>query len=114
MRLDKFLAADEHAARSTAGIVDAALIGSEHLNQHAYHARRRIELPAAFALGAGEARQKVLVHAAERVLGSVGGAAQCNVAHQIDNLSEALLIEAGAAEIFRQHALQRWIVALDR
>src|SRR5437660_9326691 len=106
MRLDKFLAADEHAARPAAGVVDAALVGREHLDQDAHHARRCIELPAAFALGASEACEEVFVHTAEHILGSVGSAAQCNVAYQVNDLSEALLIEARAAEIFRKHALQ--------
>jgi hypothetical protein len=112
--LDELLAANEHAARAAAGVVDAAFVGREHLDQYAHHARRRVELSAALALGAGEAREEILIHAAEHVLGAVGCAAQCNVAHQVDDLPEPLLVEACAAEVFRQHALERWVVAFDR
>ena len=111
--LDELLAADEHAARAAAGVVDAALVGREHLDQHAHHARGRVELAAALALGAGEAREEVLVDAAERVLGAVGGAAEGDVADQVDELAEALLVEAGAGVVLRQHALERGVVALD-
>ena len=51
--------------------------------------------------------------AAERVLGAVGSAAQRDVAHQVDDLSEPLFVEAGAAEVLRQHALERRVVAFD-
>ena len=44
----------------------------------------------------------------------VGGAAERDVTHQIDDLTEALLVETGAAEIPRQHALERRVVPLDR
>ena len=72
MRLDELLAADEHAARAAAGIVDAALVGREHFHQHAHHPRGRVELAAALALGAGEAREEVFVDAAKGVLGALG------------------------------------------
>jgi hypothetical protein len=58
-------------------------------------------LPSALAKRA----QEVFVDAAERVLGAVGFAAQGDVAHQVDDLAEALLVEAGAAEVLGQHAL---------
>ena len=45
--LDELLALHEHAARAAAGVVDAALVGREHLDQHAHHVRRRVELAAA-------------------------------------------------------------------
>ncbi len=122
--LDELLAADEHAARAAAGVVDAALVGGEHLDQHAHHARGRVELPAALAFGAGEAGEEVFVDAAEGVLGAVyplprplsrkrarGG--KCDVAHQVDDLAEALLVEAGAGVVLGQHALERGVVALD-
>ena len=111
--LDELLALHEHAARAAAGVVDAALVGREHLDQHAHHARGRVELAAALALGAGEVGEEVLVDAAERVLGAVGGAAERDVADQVDELAEALLVEAGAGVVLGQHALERGVVALD-
>jgi hypothetical protein len=54
--LNELLARDEHATRTAAGVVDAALVGCEHLDQHAHDARRSVELAALLALGAGELR----------------------------------------------------------
>ena len=87
----------EHAARAAAGVVDAALVGREHLDQHAHDAGRRVELAALLALGAGELGEEVLVDAAEDVLGAVGRAAEADVADQVDELAEPLLVEAGRA-----------------
>ncbi len=114
MRLDEFLGADEHAARAAAGIVDAALVRREHLDQHAHHVARRIELAALLAFGAGELREEVFVDLAEDVLGAVGRAAEADIAHQVDELAQALLVEAGPGVVLGQHALQRRVVALDR
>src|SRR5437660_838819 len=81
-------------------VVDAPLVGREHLDQHADDMRRRVELAAALALRAGEAGKEILIDAAECVLGAVSGAAERDVADQIDDLAEPHLVEAGAGEIF--------------
>ena len=75
--------------------------------------RRRVELAAALALGAGEPREEVLVDPAQGVLGAVGRAAERDVADQVDELTEPLLVEAGPAEVLGQHALEGGVVALD-
>jgi hypothetical protein len=103
--LDELLALHEHAARAAAGVVDAALVRGEHLDQHAHHVRGRVELAAALALGAGEAREEVLVHAAERVARAVGRAAERDVADQVDDLAQALLVETRPGVVLGQHAL---------
>ena len=41
------------------------------------------------------------------------GAAERDVADQVDELAEALLVEAGAGVVLGQHALERGVVALD-
>ena len=97
MRFDELLALHEHAARAAAGVEDAALVRREHLDQHADDVRRRVELAALLALGAGELREEVLVDAAENVLGAVSSSAEPDVADQVDELAEALLVEAGRA-----------------
>ncbi len=51
---DEFFRLHEHAAGTAAGIVDAAFLGSEHLDEEADDALRGVELAALFALGAGE------------------------------------------------------------
>ena len=61
VRLDELLALHEHAARAAAGVVDAALVGRQHLDQHPDHAAGRVELAALLALGAGELGEEVLV-----------------------------------------------------
>ena len=67
----------EHAAGAAAGVVDAALVRREHLDQHADDAAGRVELAALLALGAGELAEEVLVDAAEDVLGAARLVAQC-------------------------------------
>ena len=52
--LDKLLTTDEHAARSATWVIDTALVGRKHFNQHAHDAGWRIELPALLALCTGE------------------------------------------------------------
>ncbi len=66
--LNELLALHEHAARAAAGVVDAALVRGQHLDQQAHHAARRVELAALLALGAGELAEEVFVDAAEDVL----------------------------------------------
>ena len=107
VRLDEFLALHEHAAGAAAGVVDAALVGREHLDQHPDDTRRRVELAAVLALGAGELREEVFVDAAEDVLGAVRRSAKADVADQVDELAEPLLVEAGAGVVLGQHALER-------
>ena len=55
---DELLRLHEHAARAAAGIVDAAFVGREHLDQQADDALRGVELAAFLALGAGELARK--------------------------------------------------------
>ena len=97
----------EHAARAAARVVDAALVGREHLDEDPDDVGRRVELAALLALGARELGEEVLVDAAERVLGAVGGGAEGDVAHEVDELAEALLVEAGPGVVLGQHALER-------
>ena len=104
--LDELLALHEHAARAAAGVVDAALVRREHLDEDPDDVRRRVELAALLALGARELGEEVLVDAAERVLRAVGGGAERDVAHEVDELAEARLVEAGPGVVLGQHALE--------
>jgi ATP phosphoribosyltransferase len=61
-----------HAAGAAAGIVDAAFVGSEHLDEEADDALRSVKLAASLAFGTGELAEKVLVNAAEDVFRTVG------------------------------------------
>src|SRR4051812_37819883 len=114
MGLDEILALHKHAAGTAARVVYAALIGRQHFDQHADDVRRRIKLAATLALSASEARQKILIYATERILRTIRRRTERDVADQINNLTKSLLVEAGAGEVLRQYALERWVVALDR
>jgi hypothetical protein len=111
--LDELFAADEHAARAAARVVDAALVRREHLDQDPDDVRGRVELAALLAFGTGELGEEVLVDPTERVLGPVGGGAERDVADQVDELTEALLVETGPGVVLGQHTLERRVVALD-
>lgn len=113
MRFDELLALHKHSARSAAGIVDTALVGSKHLHQHAYDVRRSIELAALLALGAGKLREKIFIHAAKHVHRSICRAAKRDIADKIDELPEPLLVQTGTRIVLGQHALKRWIVAFN-
>ena len=96
--LDELFALDEHAAGAAAGVVDAALVRLDHLDQQPDDAARRVELAALLAFGAGELAEEVLVDAAEDVLGAVLLAAEADGADEVDQLAEtAALSSAGRA-----------------
>ena len=104
---------DEHARRATARVVDAAVVGLDHLDEGADDAAGRVELAALLALGAGELAEEVLVDAAEDVGGAGGGVADRDVADQVDELAERLLVEALAGVLLGEHVLEGGVVALD-
>ena len=115
---DEFFRLHEHAAGAAAGIVDAALVGGEHLDEAAHDAGRGVELAAVLALGAGEAGEEILVDAAEQIDGAVGrlalaGGGQADGADEVDEFAEAVLVEAGAGVVLGQDAFEARVVALD-
>jgi len=114
MRLDELLALNEHSARPAARVIDPALIGCQHLDEHAHDMGRRVKLAALLALGAGKLRQEVYVDLAKDVAGAVGQAAEADIADEIDQLAEPLLVEARTGIILRQDGFERGVVALDR
>src|SRR5262245_59240057 len=76
--------------------------------------RRRVELTALLALGTGELREEIFVDPPQDVFGSRLRVTEADVTDQVDELAEALLVEARASEVLRQHPLQGRVVALDR
>ena len=58
---------DEHAAGAAGGIVDAPLVGGEHLDKAAHHAGGGVELPAVLPLRTGEAGEEILIHPPEQI-----------------------------------------------
>ena len=111
--LHEALALHEHAARAAAGVVDAALVGLDHLDQQLDHAARRVELAAALALGAGEAPEEVLVDAPEDVLGATVFVAHGDGADEVDELAELRLVDVGARVVLAEHALELRVLPLD-
>jgi hypothetical protein len=111
---DEFLRLHEHAAGAAAGIVDAAFVGGEHLDEKADDALRGVELAAFLALGAGELAEEVLVDAAEDVLRAAGLVAHADRSDEVDELAQAVLVERRAGVFFREDAFQARVVALDR
>ena len=110
---DELLRLHEHAAGAAARIVDPAPVRRQHRHQQPHDAARGVELAALLALRAGELREEILVDAAQDVLGAILLVAQADVADQVNELAQALLVQPGMRVIFRQHALQRTVIALD-
>ncbi len=115
VRLDELLALHEHAARAAARVVDATLVGGKHLDQHPHHVRGRVELAAASCPRRWRnCERKYSYTRPSDVLRAIGSDAERDIADQVDDLAESLLVEAGTGEVFRQHALERGVIALDR
>ena len=103
----------EHAGRAAAGVVDAALVRLEHLDQQPHDAARREELAAELALGLGELAKEVLVDAAERVAGFGAIAPEADVGDQVDQPLHLLRRDAATGVVAQQLALEVRVVALD-
>ena len=68
MFLDEALALDEEAARAHGGIVNAPLVGLDHLDDERDDGFRREILAALFPLREGELAEEIFVNVAEDVL----------------------------------------------
>src|SRR5262249_27227472 len=111
--LDELFTADEHPARTAAGVVDAAFVRGQHFDENADDVRRRVELTAFLTLGACELGKKILVYTTKNVLGTRCRAAKTNITDQIDELTESLLVQTRSCIVLWQDALERWIVPFD-
>src|SRR5213593_2781335 len=60
------------------------------------------ELSALLAFGACELGEEVFVDTAENILGAIGGAAQSDIADEIDELAKPLLVQTWRCVILRQ------------
>jgi hypothetical protein len=115
---DEFFRLHEHAAGAAGGVVDAALVGGEHLDEAAHNAGRGVELAAILALGAGEAGEEILIHATEQIDGAVSllalaGGGEADGGDEVDEFAKAVFVEAGAGVVLGQDALEARVVALD-
>jgi hypothetical protein len=91
---DEALGLDEHPAGAATGVEGATFVGGEHRHEQPDDAVGGIELAALFALRAGELGEEVFVDAPQDVAGAVGGVAQADVGDEVNELAEALLVEA--------------------
>ena len=57
--------------------------------------------------------RRVFLDPAEDVLGPVGLVAQADVADQVDELAEALFVEARVSVVLGDNTFERWVVPLD-
>ena len=103
----------EHAGRSAARVVHTAPVRLDHFNQQLDHTARRVELAALLALGARELRQEVFVDPTQYVPGAGFGIAHPDVADEVDELTEPLLVERLTGVVLGQHIPERRVVALD-
>ena len=69
---DKFFRLHEHAARTAAGIIDAAFVGAEHFHNNPNHAAWGVELSSVFSLRRGEAGEEIFIHAPKQINGAMG------------------------------------------
>ena len=114
MLLDELLGLDEHAAGAGAGVIDAALVGLQHLDQQPDDRAGGVEFAAALALGSGKAAEEVLIDPPENVAGAVGLLGHADPAHKVDELAEHDLVERRAGVVLGQDASKRGIASLDR
>src|SRR5665648_381275 len=103
----------EHAGRAAAGVVHPTVVRLDHLHEQLDDRARGVELPALLALGAGELGEEVLVDPAELVPGTRVLVADRDVADEVDELPEALLVEGLAGVLLGEHVLERRVRALD-
>jgi len=109
---DEFFRLHEHAAGTAAGVVNAAFVGGEHLDEQTDDALRSVELAAFLAFGAGEPAEEVFVDAAEQVKGPVLFVfhfvwlrrGKLDAADEVDEFAETVFVERGAGVVFRQNS----------
>ena len=110
--LHEALGLDEHAGGAAAGVVDAALVGLQHLDQQPHDAARGEELAAELALGLGELAEEVFVDPAQGVAGLAAVALEADVGDHVDQALELFRRDAAAGIVARELALEVGVVAL--
>lgn len=91
--LEELLGLDEHAARTTAGVIHAPTVRFQYFHEYADYAGRRVELPAALTLGLCELFQEVFVHLSEEVACLAGTLTrEPRGVEQVQQLAQAALV----------------------
>ena len=104
---------DEHARGAATGVVDAALVRFQHLDQEFDDATRGVKFSALLTLGAGELGEEVLVHPSQHVFGAGLRVSNPDVGDQVDELAQAGLVQGGPGVVLGQHVLERRVVPLN-
>ena len=104
----------EHAGRTATGVIDAPVVGLQHLDQQPYDAARSVELAAPASLGKRELREEVFIDPAQHILSARLCVAHPDVADEVDDLSEPRLVKRRARVFLWQHVFERRVVALYR
>ena len=113
MRLDELFRLHEHAARTAAGVVDAAFVGLQHFNHGADDRARGVELAAALAFAACELAKEVFIDPAQHIAGLIAGGAQGDAGDQVDQLAQHDGVQRRAAVVLGQDALQGRVDGFD-
>ena len=104
---------DEHARRAAAGVVHAALVGLQHFHQEPHDRARGVELAPLTALCQCELLQEVLVDVAQHVRGACLFPAHFDVANEVDDLTQASLIQCRSGVVLGKHVVEHRVVPLD-
>ncbi len=113
MGLDKLFRLDQHASAAAGRIVDAALVGFQHLNENAHDAARRVELTTQPPLGGRELAGEVLVDPPEHVTSLAPAALKADIGDQVDETLQFHRLDAAAGIVAGELALEVCVVPLD-
>src|ERR1051325_3883702 len=111
---DEFFRLHEHAAGTAAGIVNAAFVGSEHLDEEPHDALRSVELAAFLSLGAGKLTKEIFVDATQNIFRAARLVAHSDCSNKVDEFAETILVERWPRVLLWQNAFEPRVIALDR
>ena len=103
----------EHASRSAAGVIYAAIVRLQHFDQCANHAGGSIEFTSQLAFLFGKLGKAVFICSAEDI-----AAAACvnhlNVGEQVNHITQTALVQFGTSEVLGEDILQSLVFFFDR
>ena len=111
--LDEPLGLDEHPARPATRVVNAAVVGLQHLDQQADHAGRGEEFAPELPLGLRELAEEVFVDPAEGVAGLGAVPFEPDARDEVDQAPHPLGRDAATGVVAGEFPLEGRIVALD-
>ena len=109
----KFLGLDEHAAGAAAGVVNAAFVGGEHLDQDADNGAGGVELAAFFAFRTGKLTEEIFIDAPEDIAGAVGFVGQDRHWRAGRSVPRGAACRGGAGEVLGEDTFEGGVLLLD-